>query len=31
MGAILGLMVGIVVVAQTMYSATLDHLKESER
>jgi putative ABC transport system permease protein len=28
MGAILGLLVGIVVVAQTIYSATLDHLKE---
>lgn len=28
MGAILGLMVGIVVVAQTIYSATLDHLRE---
>jgi putative ABC transport system permease protein len=28
MGAILGLLVGIVVVAQTIYSATLDHLRE---
>ncbi len=28
LGAVLGLMVGIVVVAQTLYSATLDHLKE---
>lgn len=28
MGAVLGLMVGIVVVAQTIYSATLDHLRE---
>ncbi len=28
MGAILGLLVGIVVVAQTIYAATIDHLKE---
>lgn len=28
MGAILGLLVGIVVVAQTIYSATIDHLRE---
>jgi putative ABC transport system permease protein len=28
LGAVLGLLVGIVVVAQTIYSATLDHLRE---
>jgi len=28
MGAMLGLLVGIVVVAQTIYAATIDHLKE---
>jgi putative ABC transport system permease protein len=28
MGAILGLIVGIVVVAQTIYSATVDHIRE---
>ncbi|MBL8236920.1 MAG: ABC transporter permease [Bryobacterales bacterium] len=28
MGAVLGLLVGIVVVAQTIYAATIDHLKE---
>ena len=28
MGAILGLLVGVVVVAQTIYSATVDHLRE---
>lgn len=28
MGAILGLLVGIVVVAQTIYSATIDHIRE---
>ncbi len=28
MGAVLGLLVGIVVVAQTIYSATVDHIRE---
>lgn len=28
MGALLGLLVGVVVVAQTIYAATIDHLKE---
>lgn len=28
MGAVLGLLVGIVVVAQTIYAATMDHIKE---